>query len=384
MSSMDWLNVMAQEDAAKRKEIDDQRDFMLQQYAKSLAYAKAVQESQAQQQEAAQKAQIEAYKEQRQAVRDARADERSSWQDQARYVESERSMIYKNYEIMKNLNQAYWANVKKEGRGKVDERMLQAQAVAAATIQAVDLYQGNFKGAQVSGGNDSTLTGTYGFYSLPQWRQIQTMLKNDPVLVEQVKTNVSAYAALPQEAREAERGKYAHDLQLSKAAMALNKNAESEDQSLAVLEAQAHHSMQQLPAMPLPPGAGGVPSQPGSAAGPDSATPQKAPEANIPRGAFGGYMTVTDESGKKKSYMVPTEDASPDVRESMDMYNSAPKAQDDVEFDEWFKAKESFNDFLNSPYDDYFEKEPNQPKPIKPKGLHFSNNDNYTSMPGPL
>lgn len=378
MSSADWLNVMAQEDAARRKKIDDRNALMWEQYVKSQQWAKDMRAEQMRREEAERKDQIEIYKEKRQAERDARADAKSERDYAARYVEQERSMIYKNVEILKGLNQAYWNAVGKEGRDKVDARMAQAQAVNAATVQALDLYQGMYSNQQVNDPSQGSLTAEHGMYSHPNWRSIQTQLKNDPVMIEQVKTNLVNYARLPAEARQAEREKYVHDLQLSKGTSNLVRGTMTPEESQARLEQQTHYLLQQLPAMP-PPAGYGAPSG-ASPEGPSQ--PAAIPEANVPRAAFGGYMTVTDEDGKKRSYMVPTEDADEGVRQAMDMYNNEPDAQPDAEFDDWFTAKQSFNDFLNSPYDDYID---DTPKPPASKGLQFSREPSRTPvMPGPL
>ena len=51
--------------------------------------------------------------------------------------------------------------------------------------------------------------------------------------------------------------------------------------------------------------------------------------------------------------MVPTSEAGADVREAMDIYNESPKALARNAPDDWYSAKESFNNFLNQPMSEY-------------------------------
>lgn len=366
-----WLELLAQEDAAQKNALDEQRKQTIELYVKSREWARQAQEAQRKQEHDDFQQNLEAQRERRLMQDSAETRRRSDRDYAAQYVQREREMIYKNIEIMKGLNQAYWAAVKAEGKSSVDARMQQAQAVNAATIQAIQLYQGNLKNQQVQDGSDGLLNAEHGFYTTSLWKSIQTQLKNDPVLIQQVKNNLVNYAKLPAEAREAELANYVHDLQLSKASNALTSGAQSFEETQAKLEKQTHYLLQQLPAMPPPEGYGqpaGVP-QDGGVPG----QPAPTPRVKIPRGAFGGAMTVTDENGKKRTYMVPSADADDTVHEAADMYNASPKAQEGNEYDEWFGAKQAFNDFLNSPYEDSLPKTPKEAEPPalpRPRGLH--------------
>lgn len=377
MSSSDWINAMAQEDAVRLKREHDRQAQMWDYYVKNRQWAKENADYQLRQQEEARRVQADAMKEARSEARAQREERRSDWKQRYDYAQAERDMIFKNIKILQDTNKIYWqiANDPQRGRKAADKLLQSNMDVKAATVQAIQAYQGTYHNQQVTSGSDGLLQADKGFYTLPAWKAIQTGLKNDPVLLDSVRNNLVAYAQLPPEAREAELGRYVHDLQLAKASLTLNQNAQSPEDVEIKLQEQTNYLLSKLPPIPEPGSSGQDPARMPPQEAP-TGPPAEPPKARIPRSAFGGYMTVTDEDGKTRTYMAPTEDAGPDAVEAIDMYNHSPRAMAEKPPTDWTTARDSFNEFLNLPADE----------PDAPRGLHYGrpvSNRNPVAVAGP-
>lgn len=362
--SVDWLAMLANDEAKEREAQDAKRQQMWEYYIKSRQWSKDNADLQLRQQAEARKEQYEASRDARADARAQREDARAAWKQQYDYAQAEREMIFKNIKVLQDTNNIYWkiANDPQRGRKVADKLLQDNMNVKAATIQAIQAYQGTYRNQQVTSGTDGLLQADKGFYTLPAWKAIQTGLKNDPVLLDSVRNNLVAYAQLPAEARETELNRYTHDLQLAKASLTLNQQAGSPEDVEMKLQEQTNYLLSKLPPIPEPGGYGQDPARvppQGPPEGPYT-QPSEPPRAHVPRSAFAGYMTVTEDDGSKRTYMMPTEAASDDVLEAMDMYNHSDKAVNGVHPEDWYTARRAFTDFLNSPEEDYLE----------PRGLH--------------
>jgi hypothetical protein len=235
---------------------------------------------------------------------------------------------------------------------------------------------------QITDGSDPLLHAEKGYYSSREWQHILTGLKNNQPLINVVKDHLIEYASAPPEARPAILEKYKKGAALSAAVGALSQQTQSREEAYALLQQQEEYLDRQAPAPPdfntfaAQQMAGGGPAAPSGAA------PGPRPEARAPRAAFGGFITTTDEKGKKHTYMVPTEQADDTVVEAVEKYNRGEAAQQDKPED-YFEAHQTFNKWLNSPEGGYG----SSPAPEKKVGLEHSPEKRQSEkmpMPGPF
>jgi hypothetical protein len=373
----DALDAIVAEQVAAQKRNDQQLKL----------YAEAVYRSQQLRMQAEREAaaeQREAYRESRDQARDAREAMRDNqqmlfrlWEVKVKEYELARKVIEDRKKELRTTFEHYWKMVAAGGKQKANGVLSEEQTIAAASAMAMEAYQGVYQNQRITSNSDSLLHAEKGFYSSKEWQHILSGLKNNQPLVNAVQEHLVEYASASPEDRPAILERYKKGAALSAAVGALSQQTQSRDEAFALLQRQEEYLDKQTPAPPdfatfaaqQMGGRGAAPS--------GGAAPGPRPEARAPRAAFGGFITTTDEKGKKHTYMVPTEQSDDTVVEAMDKYNRGQAAKQDTPED-YFSAHQSFNKWLNSPEGGYGS------APPPPEKVHLENVQDNKPLPGPM